>query len=57
MPHDQILEETVRDARRLGLNLDGQVRAYRVINHPQDFYSLSVGRKRCVHRSKRRCVA
>ncbi len=31
------------DARLVGLNIEGNVRRYRVVDHPKDFYLLSPG--------------
>jgi len=39
---EAILAEAMRDAERVGLKLR-DVREYRVVNHPADFYSLSPG--------------
>lgn len=42
-PPEEIYAAAMADARRVGLNLDGNVRRYRVVDHPQDFYLLSPG--------------
>jgi 15-cis-phytoene desaturase len=43
---ETIFEAAMRDARRLGLNVDGNVRRYRVVSHPADFYGLVPGTDR-----------
>jgi 15-cis-phytoene desaturase len=43
MAPDDVLAVVCRDARRLGLDLDGHVTAFRVISHPNDFHSLEPG--------------
>lgn len=40
MDDEDVLAVVCRDARRLGLDLDGHVNAFRVIAHPHDFHSL-----------------
>lgn len=42
-PPEEIYAAAMADARRVGLNLDGNVRRYRVVDHPRDFYLLSPG--------------
>lgn len=46
MPREHVLEATVRDAARLGLELEGHVTDYRVVTLPMDFYSLTPGNDR-----------
>jgi 15-cis-phytoene desaturase len=41
-----ILAEVMKDAKRLGLDIEGKVRRYRVVTHPEDFYSLEPGNER-----------
>jgi 15-cis-phytoene desaturase len=38
-----ILERTVAEAKRLGIDLRGRVKGYRVVRHPHDFYALRPG--------------
>lgn len=40
---DEIVSQALQDAQRLGLNVEGKVRQYRVIAEPRDFYSLTPG--------------
>jgi 15-cis-phytoene desaturase len=40
MEASAILERTVAEARRIGLDLAGRVRGYRVVRHAHDFYAL-----------------
>lgn len=41
-----ILDRTVRETSRVGLNLLGHVKDYRVVRHPHDFYALRPGSER-----------
>lgn len=43
MAPEEVLAVVVRDARRLGLDLEGHVTDFRVIAHPHDFHSLEPG--------------
>lgn len=43
---ETIFNAVMADARRLGLNVDGNVRRYRVVSHPADFYALVPGAER-----------
>lgn len=43
---ETIFRDVMADARRLGLNINGNVRRYRVVSHPADFYALSPGTER-----------
>jgi 15-cis-phytoene desaturase len=43
MEPGKILERTVGEARRIGLDLAGRVTDYRVVRHPHDFYALRPG--------------
>jgi len=43
---EAVLEAVLADAKRLGIDLEGKVRRYRVISHPEDFYLLSPGMER-----------
>lgn len=38
-----VLERTIAEARRIGLELRGRVRNYRVVRHPHDFYAMRPG--------------
>jgi 15-cis-phytoene desaturase len=38
-----VLERTIAEAKRIGLELRGRVRDYRVVRHPHDFYALRPG--------------
>ncbi len=42
-PPEEIFAAAMADARRVGLNVENNVRRYRVVDHPQDFYLLSPG--------------
>jgi len=42
-PPEEIFAAAMADARRVGLNIEDNVRRYRVVDHPQDFYLLSPG--------------
>ena len=42
-PPEEIFAAAMADARRVGLNIENNVRRYRVVDHPQDFYLLSPG--------------
>jgi 15-cis-phytoene desaturase len=43
MEPGKVLERTVAEAGRVGLDLRGRVRDYRVVRHPHDFYALRPG--------------
>ena len=43
MAPEDILTLVVDDARRLGIDIEGHVTAYRVVAHPHDFHSLEPG--------------
>ncbi|HEX6595887.1 MAG TPA: FAD-dependent oxidoreductase [Acidimicrobiales bacterium] len=43
MAPDDVLAVVVRDAARLGIDLEGHVTRFRVISHPHDFHSLEPG--------------
>ena len=43
MAPDDVLDVVVRDAARLGLDLEGHVTRFRVIAHPHDFHCLEPG--------------
>jgi 15-cis-phytoene desaturase len=38
-----VLERTITEAKRIGLELQGRVKDYRVVRHPHDFYALKPG--------------
>src|SRR3954468_7267312 len=38
-----VLERTLTEAKRIGLDLRGRVKDYRVVRHPHDFYALRPG--------------
>lgn len=40
---EEIFTAAMADAQRVGLNIENNVRRYRVVDHPQDFYLLSPG--------------
>jgi 15-cis-phytoene desaturase len=40
---ETILSDVVQDLNRLGIDIENQIRQYRVINHPEDFYLLEPG--------------
>ena len=42
-PPEEIFAAAMADAQRVGLNIANNVRRYRVVDHPQDFYLLSPG--------------
>jgi 15-cis-phytoene desaturase len=42
-PPEAILAAVLADAKRLGLEIEGKVRRYRVVSHPEDFYLLATG--------------
>lgn len=42
-PPEEIFAAAMADAQRVGLNIENNVRRYRVVDHPQDFYLLSPG--------------
>lgn len=46
MPHADILEQVIGDAARLGIDLAGRVRRYRVVAVPDDFYAAAPGNDR-----------
>ncbi|HVL27500.1 MAG TPA: FAD-dependent oxidoreductase [Acidimicrobiales bacterium] len=43
MAPDDVLAVVLRDAARLGLDLEGRVTSFRVVAHPHDFHSLEPG--------------
>lgn len=43
MEHEAICETALREAARIGIELEGHVTKYRVVNLPMDFYSLTPG--------------
>lgn len=43
MPHEAILAAALADAKRLGIDIEGKIRQYRVISHAEDFYMLAPG--------------
>lgn len=43
MPPEEILAAALVDAKRLGIDIEGKIRDYRVISHPEDFYLLAPG--------------
>lgn len=46
MPHEEILAAALADAKRLGIEIEGKIRQYRVISHADDFYMLAPGMER-----------
>jgi 15-cis-phytoene desaturase len=42
MDHKKILDETIAEARKIGIELDGHVKDFRIVTEPMDFYSLSM---------------
>jgi 15-cis-phytoene desaturase len=40
---ETIMAAVLADAKRLGLDIEGKVRRYRVVSHPEDFYLLTTG--------------
>jgi len=42
-PPETIYAAALADLKRVGLDIEGTVRRYRVVDHPQDFYLLSPG--------------
>ena len=40
---ETIYQAAMKDAARLGINIEGKVRRYRVVSHPADFYGLVPG--------------
>jgi 15-cis-phytoene desaturase len=42
-PPETIMAAALADAKRLGLDIEGKVRRYRVVTHPEDFYLLTTG--------------
>ncbi len=45
-PPEAILAAVLADAKRLDLPIEGKVRRYRVVSHPEDFYLLAAGREK-----------
>jgi len=43
MAPEAVLDAVLADARRLGIDLAGKVRRYRVVSHAEDFYLLAPG--------------
>ena len=43
MAPEEIAEEVCHDARQIGMNFEADIRQYRVVNRPDDFYSLAAG--------------
>lgn len=43
MPPEDVLAAALADAKRLGIDLAGKVRRYRVVSHPEDFYLPAPG--------------
>ena len=43
MSPEEVMAVALADAGRLGIELAGKVRRYRVVSHPEDFYLLSPG--------------
>jgi 15-cis-phytoene desaturase len=43
MEPEAIMAAVMADAKRLGIDLEGKVRRYRVVTHPEDFYALTPG--------------
>ena len=43
MAHEEVLAAALADAKRLGIDIEGRIRQYRVISHAEDFYSLGKG--------------
>jgi 15-cis-phytoene desaturase len=46
MPHQAVLDEVVRDAATLGIDLAGRIQRYRVVSMPGDFYAAAPGHDR-----------
>ena len=46
MPPPAVLDEVVRDAATLGLDLTGRIQRYRVVAMPGDFYAAAPGHDR-----------
>ncbi len=42
-PPETIFAAAMADLKRVGIDIEGKVRRYRVVDHPQDFYLLSPG--------------
>jgi 15-cis-phytoene desaturase len=42
-PPETIYAAALADLKRVGIDIEGKVRRYRVVDHPQDFYLLSPG--------------
>ena len=40
---ETIFAAALADLKRVGIDIEGKVRRYRVISHPQDFYLLTTG--------------
>ncbi len=43
MAPEDVLAAVTADAKRLGIDIEGKVRRYRVVAHPEDFYLLAPG--------------
>lgn len=43
---EEILAAVLEDAARLGLDIAGKIRQYRVVTHPEDFYLLAPGNEK-----------
>ncbi len=43
LEEEEVLEIVLKDAQKIGLNLESHILDYRVIRHPNDFYSLEPG--------------
>ena len=41
----KVLERTIADAKRIGLELAGRVRDYRVLRHPHDIYAQQAAKE------------
>ena len=42
-PPETVYAAALADLKRVGIDVEGKVRRYRVVDHPQDFYLLSPG--------------
>ena len=42
-PPETIFAAALADLKRVGIDIEGKVRRYRVVDHPQDFYLLTTG--------------
>ncbi len=40
---EEVLADVLADTKRLGVDIEGKIKQYRVISHPEDFYLLSPG--------------